>query len=164
MHVPRGALPALACACCLALLTGSASARPGGGDSSRCASRLARGSLPVWARGGFHPPTMHVPHVVGRSGRIAAILFGYPLTSPPPKDHNNKILWVSRRPVESLTNLRIRAQRMVGSRAVGAPVSRTIAGGPGPSFVNLPAAGCWRLSLRWAHSSDSLDLTYRARA
>jgi hypothetical protein len=129
-----------------------------------CRPALAKGSLPVWARGGFHPPTTSIPHVVGRWGRIVAILFGYPLTSPPPKDHNNKILWVAKLPVESLTNLRIRAQRMSGSRAVGAPVSRTVQGGPGPSYVNLPAAGCWRLSLRWAHQVDSLDLRYEPRA
>jgi hypothetical protein len=137
---------------------------PAAKRSLPCRAEVAKGPLPVWARGGFHPPSMRMPHVLGRSGRIVAVLFAYPLTSPPPKDHHNKILWVARRPVESLTSLRIQAQRMRGSRAVGAPVSRTIAGGPGPSYVNLPAAGCWRLSLRWAHSSDSLDLGYRPRA
>ncbi|MGZ4412468.1 MAG: hypothetical protein ACXVY8_10090 [Gaiellaceae bacterium] len=111
---------------------------------------VLRGSLPLWARGGFHPPTQRIPHVLGRSGGIVAVLFAYPLLSPPPKTHANKILWVSRVPVNSLTNLRIHARRMLGSRALGAPVTRIVRGGPGPSIVDLPVPGCWRLSLRWA--------------
>jgi hypothetical protein len=88
--------------------------------------------------------------------------FAYPLLSPPPRDHNNKILWVARR--ANGTALRIRAQRMVGSDRIGAPVSRTIAGGPGPSIVNLPAPGCWRFTLRWASQTDTLDLRYHRRS
>jgi len=29
-------------------------------------------------------------------------------------------------------------------------VNRLVRGGPGPSIINLPTAGCWRLALRWA--------------
>jgi hypothetical protein len=128
---------------------------------SACQSVVNTGVLPVWARGGFSDPKPRIPHVLGRSGRIVAILFAYPLLSPPPRDHNNKILWVARKTNGSA--LRIRAQLMAGSGRVGAPVSRTITGGPGPSIVNLPAPGCWRLSLRWAGQTDSLDLRYRRR-
>ena len=39
---------------------------------------------------------------------------------------------------------------------------RTVAGGPGPSIINLPASGCWRLTLRWSGRADSLDLAYAA--
>jgi hypothetical protein len=39
-------------------------------------------------------------------------------------------------------------------------VSRTVLGGPGPSIINLPASGCWRLTLRWSGRVDSLDLDY----
>jgi hypothetical protein len=126
-----------------------------------CHSNVDTGVLPVWARGGFSDPKPRIPHVLGRSGRIVAILFAYPLLSPPPRDHNNKILWVARKANGSA--LRIRAQRMIGSARVGAPVSRRIAGGPGPSIVNLPAPGCWRLTLRWAGQTDTLDLRYRRR-
>lgn len=103
-----------------------------------------------------------MPHVVGRSGAIVAILFAYPLQAPPPRTHNNKILWVSREPVDSVTSLRISAQLIDGTR-LGKPVQRTVTGGPGPSIVNLPSPGCWRLSLRWAGHTDSLDLPYDAR-
>ena len=62
-----------------------------------CSSAVRKGALPVWARGGFHPPTQRIPHVLGRSGAIVAILFSYPLSASPPARHPaNKILWVSR--------------------------------------------------------------------
>jgi hypothetical protein len=63
--------------------------------------------------------------------------------------------------VKPLSDLRIRAQRMRGSRPVGQHVVRVIRGGPGPSYVNLPSPGCWRLTLRWSGRRDSLDLEYR---
>jgi hypothetical protein len=146
----------------LTSLFGSASAQPVS-TGSFCRSAVHRGTLPVWARGGFRPPTQPIPHVLGRSGAIVAILFGDPLTAPPPVTRNNKILWVSRIPVESPTRLRISAQRMVDARPLGKPVRRSVMGGPGPSIINLPTPGCWRLSLSWAGREDTLDLRYRPR-
>jgi hypothetical protein len=119
--------------------------------------------LPTWARTGFSSPRPRLPHVIGRSGEIAALIFGYPLRSPAVKDRGNKILWVSRRAVRPLSDLRIRAQRMDGRRRVGRPVTRVVAGGPGPSGIDLPAPGCWRLTLRWSGRSDQLDLRYVRR-
>jgi hypothetical protein len=145
----------------LAGLSAAADATVAPQATPACHSMVDFGVLPVWARGGFSDPKPRIPHVLGRSGRIVAILFGYPLLSPPPRDHNNKILWVARRANGSA--LRLRAQRMIGSARVGTPVSRTILGGPGPSIVNLPAPGCWRLTLRWAGQTDTLDLRYRPR-
>lgn len=109
------------------------------------------------AHAGFSDPEADVPHVIGRAGDIAAILFGDP---PLSTERANKILWVSRPAEKPLSDLRIEAQRMDGRRAVGRPVSRTVAGCPGPSIIDLPAAGCWRLSLRWSGRSDGLDLQY----
>ena len=101
--------------------------------------------------------------MVGRRGEIAALVFGYPLRSPPLKNRGNKILWVSRREVTALSDLRIRAQRMDGRWRVGRPVTRVVVGGPGPSGIDLPAPGCWRLTLRWSGRSDELDLRYVRR-
>jgi len=125
-----------------------------------CKSQVLRGVLPVWARGGFSDPKPRMPHVLSTAGKLTAILWADPLLSPPPKDHNNKILWVS--PTNSGSDLRISAQRMIGSTKVGSPVGRKVIGGPGPSIINLLAAGCWRFTLRWSGQLDTLDLTYAA--
>jgi len=31
-----------------------------------------------------------------------------------------------------------------------------------PSYVNVPTAGCWRLTLRWADHTDRIELPYQA--
>jgi hypothetical protein len=117
--------------------------------------------IPVWARTGFSDPRPRVTHVVGRSDAIVAILFGGPvLHSPPAAGRNNKILWVARRKTSGLNTMYIRAQRMRGTAAVGAPVSRRVPGGPGPSAIDLPAPGCWRFTLTWKSGTDTLDLLY----
>jgi hypothetical protein len=140
-------------------------ARPSAADAgvTACRSSARTAILPAWARTGFSDPRPRMPYALGRSGQIAAILWGS-LDSPPSHTHTNKILWVSRvPPASSGSDLRIEAQRMSGTRSLGAPVSRRVIGGPGPSIINLPAAGCWRLTLRWAGHTDHVDLTY-ARA
>ena len=137
----------------------SASSSP----TAACRSVVHKGVLPAWARTGFSDPRPRLPHVLGRSHEIAALVFGYPLRSPAAKDRGNKILWVSRRAVKPLSDLRIHAQRMTGRRSVGRPVTRVVVGGPGPSGINLPAPGCWRLTLRWSGRTDELDLQYAHR-
>jgi hypothetical protein len=129
-----------------------------GSGSEACRSDVERGALPEWARAGFSDPEPRMPHVVGHAGDIAAILFGDPPFSPPSTERSNKILWVSRPAQKPLSDLRIAAQRMDGHRRIGRPVSRTVPGGPGPSIIDLPAPGCWRLTLRWSGRSDELDL------
>jgi hypothetical protein len=127
-----------------------------------CRSGLHVGVLPAWARSGFSAARPRTEFVVGRRDQIGAILFSTEnyLDSPPAADHNNKILWVARLRSHSGGTLRIQAQLMRGARRIGAPVTRTVLGGPGPSIINLPAAGCWRLTLRWSSWSDQLDLNY----
>ncbi len=130
------------------------------GPTGACRSELRDGLLPVWARGGFSDPEPRTTYVLGTSGRIVAILFGSrSLSSPPAADHHNKILWVSR-VATSGRDLSIEAQRISGSKPLGAPVARSVTGGPGPSIINLPAPGCWRVTLRWSGWTDTLDLQY----
>ena len=126
-----------------------------------CHSNVAPGVIPSWARTGFSDPKPVMPFALGRDGRIAALVFGDPLRAPPAKDHNNKILWVSHAAARPGSDLRISAQRMSGTRRLGRPVLRVVPGGPGPSIVDLPGAGCWRLTLRWSGRVDTLDLRYR---
>ena len=110
-----------------------APASAGSSPAPACRSVVHKGVLPAWARTGFSDPRPRLPHVLGRSGEIAALVFGYPLRSPAQKDRGNKI---------------------------GHPVTRVVVGGPGPSGIDLPAPGCWRLKLRWSGRSDELDLRY----
>ncbi|MFZ0386042.1 MAG: hypothetical protein WAL22_10285 [Solirubrobacteraceae bacterium] len=124
-----------------------------------CRSAVRIGVLPVWARAGFSDARPRMPYEVGASGRIAAIQWGA-LNSPASHNHNNKILWVSHVFTHPGSSLRIRAQRMTGTRRDGSAVRRTVLGGPGPSIINLPAPGCWRLTLRWSGWTDQLDLQY----
>jgi hypothetical protein len=58
---------------------------------------------------------------------------------------------------------------MQGATSVGTPVARRVPGGPGPSIIDLPAAGCWRFTLTWRPEgatapgktvTDTLDLRY----
>ena len=122
-----------------------------------------RGVLPVWARTGFSEERPKVPHVLGRDGEIVAILFG-DLTAPPSKDPGNKILWVAKDPVKPLSDLRISARRIVHGHYTGRTVHRTVAGGPGPSGIEMPVPGCWRMTLKWSGRTDRLDLRYRRSA
>ncbi len=145
-----------------ALATGAAVAamQRGGSDqpvvtaTGSCDGTPRTGVLPTWARDGFSDPEPAVPHVLSRDGRMAAILFG-PLQSPSAQGRNNKILWVER-PDSPGTPLTIDAVR-AGSD--GTVVHRELAG-PGPSFVDLPQPGCWRLTLRFGEFRDTIDLEY----
>jgi len=129
---------------------------PGGSCVAQVPSRV----LPVWARGGFSEPRPRIPYVLGDKGDIAAILFAQPLTAPPSADHNNKILWVPRVAIDGGVDgtLHIIATLQDGS----ATAAREVPGGPGPSIIDLPKSGCWHLTLRWAGSTDTMDLAYQA--
>jgi hypothetical protein len=54
----------------------------------------------------------------------------------------------------AVSDLRIRAQK--GETVV----ERKVAGGPGPSTVDLPHPGCWELALAWSGRKDRLRLAY----
>jgi hypothetical protein len=95
---------------------------------------------------------------MSRSGDVAAILFGYPLSSPPRAQVNNKILWVQR--PGPTTPVEISAQHMTGATPLGISVSRKLDDGFGPSIIDLPDAGCWRLTLFFAGRTDTIDLDY----
>jgi hypothetical protein len=101
-----------------------------------------------------------MPYVLGARGDIVAILWSDhdPLHSPLLADRNNKILWVSRLTEQLPAPLRIRATLEGTSRTA----IRMVTGGPGPSIINLPAAGCWSFDLSWSGHHDHLNLRYVA--
>jgi hypothetical protein len=128
--------------------------------SNGCAGQPPVSPLPVWARSGFHPANLAMPHVMGEAGNIVAILWAPrdALHSPSLQDRSNKILWVSRIPLVAPEPLVIKATLANSTRT--ATVS--VPGGPGPSIINLPAPGCWTLHLSWSGHTDELKLRYVA--
>jgi hypothetical protein len=124
-----------------------------------CAADVPSRVLPEWARAGFSEANPSMPHVLGDRGDIVAIIFGYPLYAPTLPDRSNKILWVSGVPQEPGEPLEIDA-RLDGT---GDPVTREVAGGAGPSIIDLPAAGCWHLRLTWSGHTDTMRLTYQKK-
>jgi len=135
--------------------------------ASSCASAVVYGSLPTWARAGFTPPSVAMPYALGSRGDIVAVLWAQhdPLVTPTPPGRANKILWVSKLPVavgSSWSSLQITARRLIGGAAVGAVQRRTVLGGPGPSTIDMPTAGCWQFTLRWSGHVDTVNLPYAA--
>jgi hypothetical protein len=144
----------------------------GGGDSpsgvatstasaaTGCHSTIETGPLPDWADAGFSGDA-RVPHVFGADGEIVAVLFGHPLTHGRTEGPANKILWVSR-PATGSPDPSAPATLVITATldGVGTRVTREVTGGPGPSIIDLPDAGCWHLELRWAGRADTMDLRY----
>ena len=141
-----------------------ANAVPGGGaapvSAAGCLARRIDGPLPVWARSGFHPPNQPIGHVMGLRDDIVAILWGGPessLWAPPLPHQGNKVLWVPRHIDEVGTPLTIRATLNGTHRAVTRKLPDV-----GPSYVDLPAPGCWTLDLSWSGHQDQVELWYTA--
>ena len=120
-----------------------------------CTGQPPVSPLPVWARSGFTPPDIPVPHVMGAAGNIVAVLWATPdaLHAPALPDRANKILWVSRVSSGPMT---IRAT-LAGSTRTAIV---NLPDGPGPSYVDMPAPGCWTLHLSWGGHTDQLSLRY----
>jgi hypothetical protein len=118
-----------------------------------CGSPVETGPLPVWARAGFSGDSS-MPHVVGDQGDIVAAIFGYPLAASGPDGSTNKILWVSKNPGPS-------GDLVIEAKLDGTGVSESRRIALGPSIVDLPQAGCWRLTLTWSGHTDTMDLVYR---
>jgi len=96
-----------------------------------------------------------MPHVVGAAGNIVAILWATPnaLHAPALPNRANKILWVSRVSAGPMT---IRATLAGSTRTATVDLPN----GPGPSYVDMPAPGCWTLHLSWGGHTDRLRLRY----
>lgn len=101
-----------------------------------------------------------MPHVLGARGDIIAILWADKdaLHAPPLAYQSNKILWVSRVAQQPMSSLKIHAF-LAGT---GRTVNTAVLGGPGPSIINLPVAGCWTLDLSWSGHTDVVRLRYVA--
>lgn len=99
-----------------------------------------------------------MPYVVGDHDKILGVLFGYPLRSPAGPGRANKILWVPRIAAQH-DPLKIRAALTGSTRHA----FRQVDGGPGPSIIDMPAAGCWIFSLSWSGRTDTVAVPYNSR-
>lgn len=135
---------------------GSAPAEDGAARRPAGACAVSRDALPAWARTGFRGDGSGVPHVFSEHGDLIAVLFEYPPTASKDPREANKILWVSRPPQTPLQPLTIKA---VLDRP-RTSVTRVVPGGAGPSGINLPEPGCWRLSLSWSGHTDTMTLRF----
>jgi hypothetical protein len=150
LAVAAGVVAAAGAAVTLTLTRGGDGATPPR-TSSACSGNVSTAALPTWAREGFGPQGLHTPHVVGAKGEIVGVLFG-PLRVHQPDGTNNKVLWVAKDGFGSLhISATLEASDVTAARTVDI----------GPSIVNLPAAGCWQLTLTWPGHSDTVALQYR---
>lgn len=120
-----------------------------------CSYRPSTSVLPTWARSGFSPPYDGWKYVTSKSGRIVGVLFGDPLHAgtPGPTQDQNKILWVPDDPSAGALT--------VDGHLVGTNTNVDIGDiSFGPSYVNVPTAGCWRFTLHWIGGTDSIDIVY----
>jgi hypothetical protein len=137
---------------------------PGHGSSQTAASQVAlscatsvqTSPLPVWARDGFTPPDQPIAHVTGTGGDIVGVLFGS-LHAPTVGDQGNKILWVARvAGGAGDPDLKIHATLNGSTLAV----DRVVSGGPGPSLIDVPRAGCWTFTLSWNDHQEQVAVPY----
>ncbi len=99
-----------------------------------------------------------MPFVRSQSGNVVAILFADPLFAPPLRDRNNKVLWAWQQLSAAGSDVRMTARLNGKGPAVTAGLPSPV----GPSIVDLPSPGCWRVALTWPGGSDSIDLEVRA--
>ena len=109
--------------------------------------------LPAWAAANFASPEAPPGHLVGLQENIAAVPFGWPLQDRPSGLRQNKILWIARTGSGPL-------HIVATEQAAGRTATRELAGGPGPSIVDMPAAGCWRFALSWNDQHDEVFIRY----
>ena len=113
--------------------------------------------LPEWARTGFSGDAPVATFARSTDGDLVAVLFRQPLTSPPPQDGANKVLWIPRVPLGpdgAITRARL------GGTGPAVPVD--VPAGLGPSSVDLPSPGCWRVEVSWAGRIRTVDLEVAA--
>jgi hypothetical protein len=89
---------------------------------------------------------------------MAAVVFGNPLLAPADPDRSNKILWVAKQTPAATDTLVINGT-LEGD---GRQYSVDTGSAPGPSYVDMPAPGCWQLALTWGSHSDTINLLWSA--
>jgi hypothetical protein len=120
--------------------------------ATRCGISVERRAPAAWAR--FGAPGGGTPHIAA-GDRVYGFFFTKQLLAGNPSNPHNKILWIVHdgSPTRTITVTATRRGTTATAHLVFRAVDR--AGRIYPSYVNLPAAGCWALELRWNGRSTS---------
>jgi hypothetical protein len=111
-----------------------------------CGTPVQRDAPATWAH--FGAPPRGTPHIAA-GGRMYGFLFVPRLRSGNPSNPRNKILWIVND--GSANRVLTVAAHRTGTTDTAHLTFRSVdpAGRIYPSYVNLPAAGCWSLSITW---------------
>lgn len=96
-----------------------------------------------------------VPWAVGQPPEVVGVMFATELVAKGerPDGSANKVLWLTQAPISS-TQLTLRARPADAAAPV---VNLTVPVAEGhqqfPSIVDLPTAGCWRITISWGAGS-----------
>ena len=157
---------ALICALA-ALAAAAAAAQASGASGGACVpAAIHHGPPPAWTGDAFEPSTGGYvpPYSVSADAGAAAFFFAPTLRAGDPSNPANKVLWVVRYPRNGHP-LKI-SGRYGGNAKLTAHSSWPADSSPGaiyPSYVNLPKAGCWELTLRWGTHRTRLDVEVHPR-
>ena len=121
--------------------------------STPCHSVVTTDPMPAWADGGFSEGA-RVPHVFGADDRIVAVPFAGTLVATGQSAPRNKVLLVARESIQQVTPVTIDA--MLDGQGDVVHREREI----GPGSLDMPTAGCWRMTLTWGDQSDVIELEY----
>ena len=94
--------------------------------------------------------------MTSKSGAMVAIIFADPLISPALPNLGNKILWVTNDDDSATGSLHITGHLEGGT----ATMTTVVDGGPGPSLIDVPVAGCWQFDLSWGSHRDTIAIPY----
>ena len=122
-------------------------------------TRLRHGLPPQWAMPAFAGSSSAIGTFAVGVHRKALAYFAH-LRAGHPTNPANKILWIVH-PPRGL-DLVIRAHPLAAAHPL-ITVRRPADSSPGPiypSYVDVPRAGCWAITLRWSGDIDSFDLAY----
>jgi hypothetical protein len=163
VRVPTAlAIVVVAAACSQPSIQRGASSSPSASVDAGCGgTRVAKGGQPSWSSSAGSLEGLRF--VLSNQDDVAGFLFGPSLRAGHPTNPTNKILWVVREPRNGQP-LHIAAAPDASTEAMVAydfPANSS----PGeiyPSIVDVPAPGCWRLTLTWGGNRAELSLLYAA--
>jgi hypothetical protein len=102
------------------------------------------------------------PYAIAHPAMAAGFIFGYPLHMPGSGiTYSNKILWVVATP---RTGDLVVDGHPMGASAPTVHYAQAPNSFPGeiyPSGIDVPIAGCWQFTLRWAGQTADIELEYR---